>query len=172
MSVGLSAKTKITYAALMALALAVALGSTNTVSAQSISPFGQAVHSAIALEKEMSTALNNLRQMTRGLTSTESGAATDVFQAEINFHCTLNEVITIGQILGDMKSAEDRSTVGQYFSQSSRDAVAHADIAIEYINNNLVAITTPAALAEATKIRDAVVRLREVFQQFAAKRVQ
>jgi hypothetical protein len=159
--------TKFFFATLMALA--VTLGPSDAASAQSAPPIQRAIDAALVLQKEMSTALDNLRQMEPGLTTIERGGVHAVFQATIDFQGRLSEVITVGQIHMDMKSVEDRSTVRHYFVESLHAFASYADIDVEYINQNLIYFTTPAVLAEATKIRDAMVRLRDIFQPFAGK---
>jgi hypothetical protein len=158
-----------TASALLGVALVAYIVVAPTTYAQSSPPIHRAIGAALVLEKEMSTAWNNLRQMMHGLPTIEQRAADAVVQATIDFQDRLSQVITVGQIIMDMKSAEDRSTVRLYFSESSHTFVSSADADVEYVNQKLIYFTTPAALAEATKLRDSMVEVRDLFTPFASK---
>jgi hypothetical protein len=86
-----------------------------------------------------------------------------------DFQGALSEALGVGHIFTEMKAAEDVNTVRLYFVEDSRHTVESADKDLDLINYCLVDITAPAALAEATKIRDAIIDARDIFRPFAAK---
>jgi hypothetical protein len=152
------------------LALAMSYGYINTACAQSVPAVFHAVAAASAVDQQLLAARKNLSQMSRGLTSIERDCASSVWSAATDFQGTVSDAINVGRILTEMKSPEDLNTVRvYYFGQSSLNAATVGDYDLELVNNCLVDITTPAALAEATKIRDAMVRLREIFQPFTVR---
>jgi hypothetical protein len=54
------------------------------------------------------------------------------------------------------------------FGGAARSLVSEADRFLPTINQLLTLIRKPAALAEATKIRDEIVEAREIFKPFVA----
>jgi hypothetical protein len=116
------------------LALAMSYGFINTACAQSVSSIERAVNAAIMLENQMAPTRKNLAQRARGLPLNEREAVHIVLTADNELFGAYSEVVSVGQILTAMKSAEDQSIVRQFFKTSSRGVVSAADVEVEYIN--------------------------------------
>jgi hypothetical protein len=159
-----------TAAARVGVALIACMIVAITASAQSTPAVFQAVRAGSAVQKQLFAASQNLRQMRGALASPERDWVSNLLSAEDNFQGILSEELTVGRILTEMRSAEDLKTVRlYYFGHSSLAVVSTADADIELINMCLVNIATPAALAEATKIRDVMIEGRNIFRPFATR---
>jgi len=156
-------------ALLIGIAFVASMVVSATAFAQSIVAVEHAIDGALALEDHIHTASRNLTQMLGALTGSDVEAAHIVLSARNEFHGAYSEVVTVGQLLMEMKSAEDQSIARQYFRESSRQLVEAADEDVDYINKFLPDIHSAAVLAEATKIRDSMIGMRAIFAPFAAK---
>ena len=130
---------------------------------------GLDLDTAIAIEKQARIAAKNLRQMERSLTVREAEAIHSILSAQSEFYGAYGEAVSVGQILLMMKSEEDRAVVREFLGDSARNIVATVDEESDYINKFLPEIAAPAASAEASKIRDSMIEVRNLFAPFASK---
>lgn len=136
-------------------------------SAQSVPDVVRAITAAHAVEGPAMNSAKNLTQMQRVLSQNEKDATHTVLSAQSEFGFAYRDLIDVGQLLVFMKCAEDQSIARKYFREASLNVVTLVDEEVNYINVFLPSITTPAALAEATKMRDAMIEVRNLFAPFA-----
>jgi type IV secretory pathway VirB2 component (pilin) len=158
-----------TAAARVGVPLLACMAVVSTASAQSMTDVAHAITAAIALEHQTDIARRNLLQMQRSLTGNDAEAIHAVLTADEEFFGAYSEVVSVGQILAAMKYPEDRDVVRQFFADSSRNIVATVDQDADYINKFLPEISAPAAALEASKIRDSIVEVRNLFAPFVGK---
>ena len=77
--------------------------------------------------------------------------------------------MTVGFILTHMACPEDLSFVREHFQSVVSRNTKLEDASIEAMNNYLTLLTTQAVVAEATKLRDLMIRGRDAFKPFARK---
>jgi hypothetical protein len=118
---------------------------------------------------ELHAAHQNLRQMRRALSASDKQAIDSILWAADLFLGISSETKTVGIIFKNMDAQSDRVFVGAVFEETARSSVVLADNAIEEINTDLPSLSNPAALAEATKLRDLIIKLRDIVAPLARK---
>jgi signal recognition particle subunit SEC65 len=129
-------------------------------------------HALAALEprvKQLDTADRNLGQMESALNNIERDALNRVLSAKSNFYVAVDEARSIARILVNMTSPEDTRYVRSEFRESIRFVTETTRTDLERVNFYLTQLTTPAVMAEATKIRDLMIEIRDILKSFAVK---
>jgi hypothetical protein len=119
--------------------------------------------------KQLDTADRNLGQMESALNNIERDALNRVLSAKSNFYVAVDEARSIARILVNMTSPEDTRYVRSEFRESIRFVTETTRTDLERVNFYLTQLTTPAVMAEATKIRDLMIEIRDILKSFAVK---
>ena len=126
----------------------------------------QTVESVEAARSDIGAAARNLTGMRDSLSGIEGQAIQNVTDEAWLLFRTAGEIVIVGDIYEKMKNKDDQLTVFQYFGNSARQYAKQVEISLPWINSCLTRITTPAALMEATKVRDKMLQVRMAAQQF------
>ena len=126
----------------------------------------QVVETVEAARAAIARAANNLIPMKSFLSDSESDSVTKVINESWLLFATAGEIVTVGDIYCKMKTREDQKTAMHYFRGSVRKYGRQVEISLPFINSILPSIKTPAALAEATKVRDKMLEALEASHRF------
>jgi hypothetical protein len=147
--------------------VAAALFVSSSVRAQSATAVEQVMVGVSMQTKRLDTALSNLGQIEKGLHGTDAGSVDEVANAGRQFTGAVGEATPVGLILRHMKYPDDIRFTRAILAISASKAVLVANTDAEIINRYLPQIATPAAAAESTKIRDAILETRNLLEAFA-----
>lgn len=154
-----------------ALVLLVVLGlaTAGPVSALSVA---DADHTMIAMDLRMralNTARKNLQQMPYRGDDQAADAARAITDADVAVFAAAVKVYTLAYIVKGVKCPEAAGFLQQQFGVVARSLISTADEALSRVNQSLNQIAVPAALAEATNIRDAMVDLQTILKPFVTE---
>lgn len=154
-----------------ALFLCVTVGvATATVArAQSVADADHTMRAMDLRMRALNAARKNLQLMESRGDEHEVDAAREITDADVAVFAAAVKVFTVAFFVTGVKSPDDVRFSQQQFGLVARGFVSTADEALSRVNENLHNIAAPAALAEATNIRDAMVDLREILKPFAAE---
>jgi len=147
--------------------VAAALFVSGSARAQSATAVEQVMIGVSMQTKRLDTALTNLGQIQKGLHGADAGSVDEVANAGRQFTGAVGEATPVGLILRHMKYPDDIRFTRAILAISASKAVLVADTDAEIINRYLPQIATPAAAAESTKIRDAILETRNLLEAFA-----
>jgi hypothetical protein len=119
--------------------------------------------------RALSTARKSLQQMEYHLSDHEADAARDIADADAIVFAAAVKVFTVAFFLTGMKCPDDVRFTQKQFGLVVDSFVTTADAELSLVNDNRRNVVAPAALAEATNIRDLIVDLRDILKPFAAK---
>src|SRR5665213_3817572 len=151
--------------------LLAALGLASATAAHSQSVF-DANNTMLAIDMRMraiNAARKNLQQRNPHQTDRETDAVRDVTDAGTDVVTAAVKVFTVAFMLTGVKCPEDLRFTQKQFRSVVGLFVTTADTELSRVNENLHNVTTSATLAEAVKIRDAMVELRDFLKPFAAE---
>jgi hypothetical protein len=135
--------------------------------AQSATAVEQVMVGVSMQTKRLDIALTNLDQIEKGLHGADVGSVDEVANAGRQFTGAVGEATPVGLILRHMKYPDDIRFTRAILAISASKAVLVANTDAEIINRYLPQIATPAAAAESTKIRDAILETRNLLATFA-----
>lgn len=138
-----------------------------SVHAQSSSAVEQVMVGVSMQTKRLDTALTNLGQIEKGLHGADAGSVDEIANAGRQFTGAVGEATPVGLILRHMKHPDDIRFTRAILAISASKAVLVANTDAEIINRCLPQIATPAAAAESTKIRDAILETRNLLEAFS-----
>jgi hypothetical protein len=113
------------------------------------------------------TILDQMERVMRG--APEFDVIAEIISARFDFVGSLGEAHTTALIFINMTCPDDVRFVRGAMRESAHSLVNVADIRIEEINVDLALLTTPAVVAEATKIRDLIIEIRDILKPFAGR---
>jgi hypothetical protein len=154
-------------AALMLVALAVA--NATTARAQTIADAGNTLRALDLRMRALNTARKTLEQMESHHDDREADAARAIADADVAVFGAAVKVFTVAFMMTGMKSPGDVRFSQQQFGLTVKSFVTTADEELSRVNDNLHDVAAPAALAEASNIRDVIVDMRNFLKPFAAK---
>jgi hypothetical protein len=119
--------------------------------------------------KRLSVSVHNLAEMRDGLArenfnDTERARLGDIFAVYNSFRKTLAAALTVGPLIAKMRLPEDANTVGQTFYLAATNAHYLTESDITDLNRYMTDIHNAAALAQVTKVRDAMGAIRDILQ--------
>ena len=126
----------------------------------------RAVNTAESTASEISAAELNLTGMRNSLGSSESQVVSAILSEAALLVAKASPIVLTGDVYAKMKDKDDRATVLRFFRFAARAYTKQVAISLPWINSCLTQITTPAALAEATAVRDKMLEARASTQQF------
>jgi hypothetical protein len=144
-----------------------ALAGSDRAGAQTVAAVEQVMVGVSLQTKRLDTALANLSEISKSLHGTEGDSAGVVTNAGRQFSGAVGEATPVGVIFRHMKNPEDIRFTRTMLAISASKALLVADSDIEIINRALPQMVTPAAVAESTKVRDAILVSRNLLETFA-----
>jgi hypothetical protein len=93
----------------------------------------------------------------------------NITDADVAVFAAAVKVFTVAFIASGMKCPDDFSFTQTQFGSIVKTFVTTADEELTLLDANLRNVVAPAALAEATSIRDTVVDLRDLLKPFAVE---
>ena len=125
---------------------------------------------AVSIQTELALAQKKFSIMSRAMAETERCAARELLSASIGFREVTDQARMVGQIVGEMQSAEDRSTARKYLGMATHRVVAQGDTDLQLVDELLKGIATPAAIVEVKIIRDEMMQLRAAWKPYATEK--
>jgi hypothetical protein len=142
---------------------------TATVRAQSVGDADHAMHAMDLRMRALNAARKNLQQIELHRDGHEADAAREITDAETIVFTAAVKVFTVAFIVTGMKCPDDLRFTLKQFGLVADSFVTTADTELTQVDANIRNVATPAALAEATSIRDLIVDLRDFLKPFAVK---
>ena len=146
-----------------------ALGLDVAAAFQSVAAIHKTTVALLAIQREMLTGQKNLRQMKGVLSSVEKDSIDTVVSEAEFIQQAVSGTVDIGQLIRELRHDDDADIARGYLRDSAQHSIEEIDNDLELVNACLTAFTTPAALAEATKIRDKMIEAREDLRRLASK---
>ncbi len=140
------------------LALATLTMFSLSLHAQSVDEVKSAFLGLVVQDKVMQATLENLAPMAIGR---DQEAVSLIVSSIAQFREHLDAIYAVGLLLGKMRGPEDAKAAREQLQQSLGVSIKRMDITLQFTNTCLAALKSPAAVAEATKARDAMVASRE-----------
>jgi hypothetical protein len=147
--------------------IAGALFSNEPARAQTVAVVEHVMVGVSSQTKQLDAALSNLAEISKGLRGADADSVDEVTNAGRQFSGAVGEATPVGVILRHMKSPQDVRFTRAMLAISASKALLVADSDIEIINRAIPKIATPAAAAESTKVRDAILLTRNLLETFA-----
>jgi acetate kinase len=151
------------------LLVALDLATVNSARAQGVADIDNAMRAVEMRIRGLNTARKSLQQMEYHHDDHEADAARDITDADTIVFTAAVKVFTVAFIAKSVKCPEDFRFTQKQFGLVAESLVTTADEELTLVNDKLRIIAAPAALAEATNIRDLIVDLRDFLKPFAAK---
>lgn len=150
---------------LMVIAITLSLALTTPTHAQISEKVSNLADFLNRTGSELAQTKTNLLQMSKGMQPPE-GDWTMLIHDEITrvetYVDRLNIVASIYTLMIDIR---DRAAVKKYLVILAKQAVSESNYQIEKINEKVVLIHSPAAIAEAQKARDLIQKIRDEIQR-------
>ena len=135
---------------------------------ESVDPLKKALADTTSIQMELAMAQKRFSIMSRSLPDPERCVARELLDTSIGFREIATEPFLVGQLVKDMKSAEDQNTVRSRLGNIAYRIIGIGENDIGIVNEFLKDLTTPAMIAEATLIRDKMVELRGLWEPFSS----
>jgi len=145
------------------------LATAATARAQSIADADHTMRAMDLRMRALNASRRNLQQMEDRRDDHEVDAAREITDADVAVFAAAVKVFTVAFFITGMKCPDDVRFSRQQFGLVARGFVSTADEELARVNDNLRNIAAPAALAEATHIRDAMADLRDILKPFATE---
>jgi hypothetical protein len=140
-----------------------------TVRAQSVADVDNAMHALDLRMRALNMARKKLLLIEHLRHDHEADAARDIADAEFTVFTDGVKVFTVAFIVTGVKCPDDLRFTQRQFRLVADSFVTTADAQLPLIDAALGSVAAPAALAEATNIRDLIIDLRDFLKPFAAK---
>jgi hypothetical protein len=125
---------------------------------QSVPAVNSALETIRTQDNLLGNAYDNLRPMGIGQDQDAVGKILD----DVNlFRIDVGIVVAVGNVLVKMRDPEDAKAARVQLQYSLSNALKVADITLNYTNSFMALVKSAAALAEATKARDAMIAIRD-----------
>jgi hypothetical protein len=154
--------------AAMLLLLALGAVTATTVRAQSVADADHTLRAMDLRMRALNSARKNLQQMEHHRDDREADAVREITDADTTVFTAAVKVFTVAFFITGMKCADDVHFSQQQFGLVVKLFITTADEQIARVNENLLNVAAPPAMAEVTTIRDAMVDLRELLKPFAS----
>jgi hypothetical protein len=145
------------------------LATATSARAQSVADADNAMRAMDLRMRALTTARKNLQQMEYRRDGHEADAARDIADADAIVFTAAVKVFTVAFIMTGMKCPEDVRFTQRQFGVVVDSFVTTADAELSRVNESLRSVAAPAALAEASTIRDAILDLRDFLKPFVAE---
>ena len=153
----------------MILCVALNLATATAARAQSVADADNTMHAMDLRMRALNTARKNLQQLGHYRDDHEADAVREITDADVSVFAAAVKVFTVAFFITGMQCPDDVRFSQKQFRSVVELFVTTADEEISRVNENLSNVAAPAVVAEATKIRDVIVDLREFLKPFAVK---
>jgi hypothetical protein len=136
--------------------------------AESVDPLKRVLADTTSIQMEMAIAQKRFSIMSRAMPDPERCVARELLDTSIGFREIATEPFLVGQLVNEMKSAEDHNTARNLLGVVAYRIIGIGENDIGIVNESLKGLTTPAMIAEATLIRDKMVELRGLWAPFSS----
>jgi hypothetical protein len=159
------------YRMIVAIFLWVALdlATATAARAQSVADADNTMHAMDLRMRALNTARKNLQQSGHYRDDHEADAVREITDADVSVFAAAIKVFTVAFFITRLQCPDDIRFSQKQFGSVVESFVTTADEELSRVNENLGNVASPAAVAEATKIRDVMVDLREFLKPFAGK---
>ncbi len=120
----------------------------------------------LPLQMDLAMSQKKFSIMSRAMTQTENCAARELLDASISFRQDVEEARLLGRIVGEMKSIEDQNLLRHHLAVATRRVLGTGENDIQLVNDLMIRIATPEAIAEAEVMRDKMLEIREIYKAF------
>jgi hypothetical protein len=151
------------------LLLGLSLISAAAARAQSVADVDNAMHALDLRMRALNTARKKLLLLEHQRHDQEADAVRDIADAETRVFTDGVKVFTVAFLVTGMKCPDDLRFTQRQFGLVVDSFITTTNAELPRIDAALGRIAAPAALAEATNIRDVIVDLRDFLKPFAAK---
>lgn len=114
---------------------------------------------------ELAQAKTNLLQMSSGMPLGESIQIDTIYDSITTTDCYFQKLNIVTNIYSLMQDSRDQAISKNYINLIAKHTVTSANTTINVLNRQLATIRSPAAIAEAQKIRDLVQKIRDEIQR-------
>jgi hypothetical protein len=126
--------------------------------------------------KSFSVSQHNLAEMRDGLrreefTDEERARVGDILSTTNAFKASLNPPFFVGGLVAEMQDPKDADTVRRTFYLTADNMVTGADFDIMNVNKHMTGIHNAAALAQAARVRDAMIAIRDTLKAVLANKI-
>lgn len=153
----------------MFLSVALDLATATAARAQSVADADHAMHAMDLRMRALNTARKNLQQLGHYRDDHEVDAVREITDADVIVFAAAIKVFTVAFFVTRIQCPDDVRFSQKQFGSVVESFVATDDEELSRVNENLGKVAAPAAVSEATKIRDVMVDLREFLKPFAVK---
>ena len=151
------------------LCAALELATAATAHAQSVADADNTMRAMDLRLRALNTGRSSLQQMAYHRGDGEADAVRDIVDADDKVFTAAVKLFTVAFFVRSMKSPDDFRFAQQQFRLVVGLFVTTADAQLSRVNDDLHGIAAPAAVAEATAVRDVIVDLRDFLRPFAAE---
>jgi hypothetical protein len=135
---------------------------------ESVEQLKKVLADTLSIQMELGMAQKRFSIMSRTLPDPERCVARELLDTSIGYREIATESLLVGQLVNEMKSALDQSTVRNRLGIVAYRVIGIGENDIGLVNELLKGLTTPAMVAEATLIRDKMIKLRELWEPFSS----
>jgi hypothetical protein len=135
---------------------------------ESVDPLKKVLADTTSIQMELAMAQKRFSSMSRALPDPERCVARELLDTSIGFREIATEPFLVGQLVNAMKSVEDQNAVRSRLGNIAYRIIGIGENDIGLVNELLKDLTTPAMIAEATLIRDKMIKLRELWEPFSS----
>jgi hypothetical protein len=135
---------------------------------ESVEQLKKVLADTLSIQMELGIAQKRFSIMSRTLPDPERCVARELLDTSIGYREIATEPLLEGQLVNEMKSALDQSTVRNRLGIVAYRVIGIGENDIGLVNELLKGLTTPAMVAEATLIRDKMIKLRELWEPFSS----
>jgi hypothetical protein len=153
----------------MFLLLALDLATATAAHAQSVADADHAMRAMDLRMRALNAARKNLQQIKHHRDDHEADAVREITDADVVVFAAAVKVFTVAFFVTRVQCPDDVRFSQKQFGSVVASFVTTADEELSRVNENLPSVAAPDATAEATKIRDVIVDLREFLKPFAAE---
>lgn len=126
--------------------------------------------------KSFSVSRHNLAEMRDGLrrekfTDEERARVRDILSTTNAFMASLDPPLFVGGLVAEMQEPKDADTVRRTFYITADHMVTSADFDLSDVNKHMTGIHNAAALAQAVRVRDAMIAIRDTLKAALANKI-
>jgi hypothetical protein len=151
------------------LCVALSLANSTVAHAQSVADANNTMRAMDLRMRALNAARKNLQQLGHYRDDHEAEAVREIADADVSVFAAAIKVFTVAFFITRMQCPEDVRFSQKQLGSVVESFVTTADEEISRVNENLGNVAAPAAVTEATKIRDVMVDLREFLKPYAGK---
>jgi hypothetical protein len=151
----------------MFLYVALELATATSAHAQSVADADNTMHAMDLRMRALNTARKNLGQIAHPRDDHEADAVRVITDADVSVFSAAVKVFTVAFMITGMKCPDDLRFTQKQFGLVVNSFLSTADAELSRVNDSLRKLAAPAALADATSVREAIVDLRDFLKPFA-----